>query len=195
MMWRHSSLKKYLSIGSYSKVYVLEFDNHRSLIAKIPNKLIPSFYTTASEVATMDYARTVLNLPVPRVLAWNARSDKTVNTVGAEYIIMEKAEGEELSCRWDRLTGRQALPVMDEILEVERIFTTRKFSQIGSLYYKEDVEPALQARPLYAAEVGEISNDAEDRFRTGPLVDWDVWRGTRWSLHVDRGPCKWTRTK
>ena len=73
---------------------------------------------------------------------------------------------------------------------MERAFVCRRFSQIGSLYYKEDVEPALQGRPLYAegAEV-EDDDDASVRFRIGPYVDWEVWRGTRANLEADRGPC------
>ena len=53
------------------------------------------------------------------------------------------------------------------------------------LYYKEDVEPALQARPLYAEDAED--DDASVRFRIGPYVDWDVWRGTRANLDADRG--------
>lgn len=140
----------------------------------------------------MDYARTILGLPVPRVLAWNARADATTNSVGAEYILMEKAEGVELHHRWDTFHGRQVAPMIEQALRFENVFATRKFSQIGSLYYKEDVEEALQARPLYAADGGnETPNGAEDKFRMGPLVDWDVWRGTRSCLNVSRGPCKW----
>ncbi len=137
----------------------------------------------------MDYARTVLKLPVPRVFAWNARSNTTVNSVGAEYILMEKAEGGELHHRWDAFRSRPAASIMDEVLRFENTFATRKFSQIGSLYYKEDVEEALQARPLYAADSG-TPDDAEDKYRIGPLVDWDVWRGARSSLNVNRGPCQ-----
>ena len=45
----------------------------------------------------MNFLRTVLSLPVPKVLAYAASSD---NPVGAEYIIMEKVEGESLASRW-----------------------------------------------------------------------------------------------
>ena len=70
---------------------------------------------------------------------------------------------------------------------MERAFVSRRFSQIGSLCYKEDVEPALQARPLYAEDAED--DDASVRFRIGPYVDWNVWRGTRANLEADLGPC------
>ncbi|EGD95975.1 hypothetical protein TESG_03437 [Trichophyton tonsurans CBS 112818] len=55
-----------------------------SFIARVPNPNsgIPHF-TTASEVATMDFARTKLGLPVPKVLAWNSDASSE-NPVGAE---------------------------------------------------------------------------------------------------------------
>ncbi|OAX32220.1 hypothetical protein K503DRAFT_702362, partial [Rhizopogon vinicolor AM-OR11-026] len=45
-----------------------------------------------------------------------------------------------------------------------------RFSQTGGLYIKEDVEPALQVRRLYAE--GEDDDEASDRFRSGPYTDW-----------------------
>jgi hypothetical protein len=57
-------------IGFYNKVYALKFENDAEVIARIPHPVAgPPRYVVASEVATMDYLRTVLNLPVPRVLS------------------------------------------------------------------------------------------------------------------------------
>jgi hypothetical protein len=69
---------------------------------------------------------------------------------------------------------------------MERAFVCRRFSQVGSLYYKEDIESALQERPLYADGA---EDDASARFRIGPYVDWDICRGTRANVEADRGPC------
>jgi hypothetical protein len=134
----------------------------------------------------MDYARNILGLPVPKVLDWCARAEGT--DVGVEYILMEKVEGVELHQRYKNLRS-EALDLISQVCVMERSFVSRRFSQIGSLYYKEDVEPTLQARPLYAE--GGYEDDASARFRIGPYVDWDVWRGTRAHVHADRGPCEW----
>ncbi|KAI0340144.1 hypothetical protein BDW22DRAFT_1360672 [Trametopsis cervina] len=173
--------------GSFSKVFLLEFDNRKDLIAKVPTSLIPPFYTTASEVATMDYAHNVLGIPMPRVLGWNARTDPAVNPVGAEYILMEKAQGDILHSRWDDLQGKMSTDLIHQMIGLEQRFAWYKFSQIGSLYYREDVESHLQDRPLYAPGTDTTYGQPE-RFRIGPLVDWDIWRGSRAALSVDRGP-------
>ncbi len=52
---------------------------------KVPDPLVPRRLVTASEVATLEFLRVELELPVPKVLAW---SDSNGNTVGCEYIVM-----------------------------------------------------------------------------------------------------------
>ena len=173
-------------IGCFNKIFNLKFDNGSELIAKIPYPLLsPRRLCTASEVATMDYACTVLGLPIPKVFAWSASADRT--DVGAEYILMEKVEGIELHHRYKNLRS-EGFELISQVATMERAFVSRPFSQIGSLYYKEDVEPALQERPLYAEGVEDDAR-ASARFRIGPYVDWDIWRGTRANVEADRGPC------
>ena len=42
--------------GQYSKAFLLTFDDQSQLVAKLPNPNAgPAFFTTASEVATMDF--------------------------------------------------------------------------------------------------------------------------------------------
>jgi hypothetical protein len=59
-------------------IFLLSFDNGSELIAKFPTRFARHPHlSTASEVATMDYARTILNLSVPKVLLWCSRAEKT----------------------------------------------------------------------------------------------------------------------
>ncbi len=55
---------------------------------------------TASEVATLEFAREVLKLPVPRVITWSWEKQGHPNPVGADYILMEEAPGIKLDERW-----------------------------------------------------------------------------------------------
>ena len=55
-------------IRSYNKVFALDFDNGVEAIACLPTALAGApFLTTASEVATMEFVREVLDIPAPRV--------------------------------------------------------------------------------------------------------------------------------
>ena len=134
----------------------------------------------------MDYVRTILNFPIPRILAWSSHASGT--PVGAEFILMEKAGDATLR---DRLKSRPDYgtmgPTIETLIELESRCLKAVFSQFGSLYYKEDVSPELQELELYAAS-SEIKEGA-DRFRIGPSVHPGFWRGQRASMNVDRGPC------
>ena len=125
-------------IGFFDKIFNLKFDNGSELIAKIPYPLDSS---TASEVASMDYARTVLGLPVPNVFGCSASTDRI--DVGAEYILMEKIEGVQIHQRYNDFRS-EGFELINQVNAMERAFVSRLFSQIGSIYYKEDVKPALQ---------------------------------------------------
>lgn len=94
--------------GGFNKAFLMKKANRKEIIAKIPcrNAGLPVL-TTESEVAILEYgmllfvglssnSRGILivrqhtSVAVPRVLSWNSDS---LNPVGAEYIIIEKAAG------------------------------------------------------------------------------------------------------
>ncbi|KDQ15325.1 hypothetical protein BOTBODRAFT_108923, partial [Botryobasidium botryosum FD-172 SS1] len=174
--------------GSYNKMFLLTFDNGREAIARIPCPIAgPAHLTVASEVATLDFARTRLKLSVPKVLAWSSRVSKATYNVGAEYIIMEKIPGIPLADRWDGIQGPQTLyPTISAVVDIEKKFSAVRFSQIGSLYIKEDVEPHLQQRRLYAADVPD--DESSEKYRVGPTLQRVFWRGERMDMDLDRGP-------
>lgn len=78
--------------GASNKVITATVSGQR-FIVKVPDPLVPRRLVTASEVATLEFLRAELELPVPKVLAW---SDSNDNTVGCEYVIMEEAVGQDL---------------------------------------------------------------------------------------------------
>jgi hypothetical protein len=173
------------NIGFYNKIYSIEFENGAEVIARIPHPIAgPARYVVASEVATMDYLCTVLNLPVPRVLAWSASDTR----IGSAYIIMEKVDGSTLKERAALdPDAKDYRPLLECILKAESQCLMAVFSQFGSLYYKEDVSPELQMIGLYA-DSSEIK-DGADRFRIGPSTHRAFWRGERAPMDLDRGPC------
>ncbi|EER23915.1 hypothetical protein CPC735_052850 [Coccidioides posadasii C735 delta SOWgp] len=159
-------------------------DNGKEVIAKIPNPNagIP-YYTTASEVATMDFARNILQTPAPHVYAWNARVDER-NSVGAEYIVMEKMPGVPLSKVWWDLQPNKKLKILLQVVDYQRRWTHTKFTGFGSLYYAKDVDPRRQD-PLYVKD-GEAVTDSQ--FAIGPSVAREWSDEGRVNIKCDRGP-------
>ncbi|KDQ15000.1 hypothetical protein BOTBODRAFT_625693 [Botryobasidium botryosum FD-172 SS1] len=175
-----------LAEGSFNKIFLLRFDNEKELIARIPCPIAgPPHLTVASEVATIEFARTRLNLPVPKVFAWSSCADDT--DVGAAYILMEKVPGVTLADRRADIGSDVIIPFARSVVSVEKKFSEIPFSQIGSLYFKEDVAIEPQERRLYAEGIPD--DEASERFRIGPTVQREFWRGERAGTdNVDRGP-------
>lgn len=73
----------------------------------------------------MDFARTVLDLPVPKVLAWSAAMDP----VESEYILMEEAKGSQLHGVWQKLELREKRDIIQEIINVERKMLSISFDR------------------------------------------------------------------
>ncbi|RAH79370.1 hypothetical protein BO86DRAFT_436103 [Aspergillus japonicus CBS 114.51] len=94
--------------GLFNKVFSFQMENGREILARVPN---PNTGHAYSEVATLDFLRTVLKIPVPRVLSWSS-SLQQVNPVGAEYILMERVK-----------------------VEIEQKLVNAKFTLHSSLYY------------------------------------------------------------
>ncbi|KAI2788487.1 hypothetical protein POX_e06503 [Penicillium oxalicum] len=61
-----------LAEGGFNKVFILRAKNGREILSRIPTSIAgPPHCTTASEVATMDFLRHVLKLPVPKIFDYS----------------------------------------------------------------------------------------------------------------------------
>jgi hypothetical protein len=117
--------------GNYNKAYRLEMDDGQKVIAKVPHPNAgPRMLTTASEVATMDFARTILKIPVPNVLAWSANDQNPVQT---EYIIMEEAKGSQLHEVWQDLPLRAKGDIIREFVDIEQKLLSVSFDKYVSV--------------------------------------------------------------
>lgn len=114
---RHVTHMKKFAEGGFNRVFLLTMNDGFEVIVKIPYSLtVPKRFTTESEVATLDFLYSK-GLPVPRVYAWSSGTD---NVVGAEYIIMEKAQGHPLESRWFSLTPKERVRLVTSYVEIKR---------------------------------------------------------------------------
>ncbi|KAL5336798.1 hypothetical protein BJX70DRAFT_389720 [Aspergillus crustosus] len=153
-----------ISEGQYNKAFQLTMDG-REIIAKLLNPNTGrTHYTTASEVATMDFLRNVLDVPVPRVYAWSSRASE--NPLSAEYILLEKQAG---------------------VIDIERWLAATKFSKIRSIYYKDNLphEPDSTS-PLYLYSNGkEVRSKAFSIRSTNHRSFCNFKRG---EININHGP-------
>src|SRR5947207_3004981 len=151
--------------GGFNKVFLLTMDDGYEVAARIPTPTAgPPHYTTASEVATLDFLRNVLELPVPKIFAFSSTVD---NPVGAEYIIMERLHGESLASRWLLLSTAELKEVITQLVDIEQKIFSFKFPAYGSLYYRDDIAETSRITLLL------------DRFCVGPTANRQFWFGER----------------
>lgn len=85
------------------------------------------------------------SIPVPRVLSWSSDGS---NTVGAEYIIMEKAAGVPLFQRWGSMTEFDKLQLIKNLTKLEAQLSAIQFPAYGGLYLRTDIKGSLSPMEL-----------------------------------------------
>jgi hypothetical protein len=148
------------------------------VLARLPYpSTSPRRLAVASEVATMDLVRSH-GILTPRVLDYSIED----NSVGSEYIIMEKLLGRPIGDAWFDLSEQERLQVLHDIVQLEAKMFNMKLPANGSIYYARDL-PSDTHRIVIPG--------TNDHFCVGPSASRWWWFGTRESLEVDRGPRKY----
>ncbi|EEP80258.1 predicted protein [Uncinocarpus reesii 1704] len=169
--------------GLYNKVFSLKTDAGEELLARIPNPNAGSSRVViASEVATLDFLRNGLDIPVPEVVAWSSPSQHP-NLVGAEYILMKRMPGQQLSDVWDGMTQAQRFELVRSLVAIEAKLVAAKMSGYGSLYYRETYPDGISLDGMLPS-----SWSTAKSFVLGPSTDRRFWVDGRGALDLDRGP-------
>lgn len=161
--------------GSHNKCFLFKMDNDVQVVARIPNPFLPRKIETASEVATLDFLRNELNIPVPKVYAWSNSMDEDV---GVEYIIMEKAPGVELAKCWPTMDVSDKVDIVSQLATIQAKMSSVDWKYYGSLYYRDG-----------RARCRDVPGFCE-RFSIGPITSFDFWEQERMSMEKYQGPCE-----
>ncbi|KAK2762249.1 hypothetical protein FQN54_001259 [Arachnomyces sp. PD_36] len=161
------------------------------VVAKLPNPNAgAAHFTTASEVATMEFMREVLKTPTPKVYEWSSRAEDSA--VGAEYVIMEKIAGVPLEDVWARLEIADRFKIVKTIARYQKSWMSTSFNQFGSLYYRKDLEGCDREAPLYVDQNGAVVTSK--RFAVGPSTGREFFDDGRASIEFNRGPWPYLET-
>ncbi|RMY81047.1 hypothetical protein D0861_08431 [Hortaea werneckii] len=160
--------------GGFNKVFRLSMDNGAVLIARIPTPIVgPISRVLASEVATIDFVRNVLDIPVPKVIAWDG---ETANAAGCELILMEEARGKQLGVIWAEMELDEKFKIVEEVVAVQKKLQSVTFSRYGSLHYKSDHKSDAAG---YSASIDirgslPLSAKTQPVLNRGTLFHWDL---------------------
>lgn len=164
--WRNSAKDHTTSF------FLLTMANGKAVAARIPHPNAgPVVLTTASEIATMDFLREILQVPVPKVLAWNATVN-FANRVGAEYIIMEHAPGKNLADYRADMSLERKVQVMEDIVSIQQKLLSVKFSGYGCLYFRNNAPPGSHPAMVKGDGLSpELKESIAGQFSIGPVVN------------------------
>ncbi|KAE8348917.1 kinase-like domain-containing protein [Aspergillus coremiiformis] len=132
--------------GGFNKALVMTAENGKEVIAKIPcPSVVPSMYSTASEVAVLEYVGSNTSVPVSKVLAWS--SDPS-NPVRSEYIVMEKVNGVQLVDKWSEMDQLQRFKLIQNLVRLESELASLEFPGYGCLYFRRSIQHHSQVIPV-----------------------------------------------
>jgi hypothetical protein len=86
-----------------------------------------------------DKVKSKTSLPIPRVLAWNSRSDS--DPVSIDYIIMEHVSGVALNEIWSQTTKVQHIDLIERLGGLTKELCALDFGALGSLYLNTADKP------------------------------------------------------
>ena len=56
-------------------------------------------------------------IPIPKIFDWSSSQS---NTVGSDYIIMERVQGRELADTWYTMTFEERMTIIKNIVDIEK---------------------------------------------------------------------------
>ena len=125
-----------LAEGGFNRVFELTMQDGLKVIARLPYPSTqPKTLATASEVATMDLVRKY-EIPTPKIFAYSADAS---NSVGAEYMIMEKVSGRCSGDIWYDLPHDERVKILRQIVGIEAKLFAIPLPAYGSIYYDKDL--------------------------------------------------------
>jgi aminoglycoside phosphotransferase (APT) family kinase protein len=141
---RCTEIRKLASGGS-NDVFVLYFAAEEvqheqwSCLARVSHHIAP-VEKLLSEVATMCQIKAHTSVPVPEVYFYDFDAS---NTVGAQYMFIERLPGRQLSSVWDQLSLDDKKSVVAALANALVQLSSLKFDQIGCLTKGGKVGPLL----------------------------------------------------
>jgi hypothetical protein len=169
-----------LAEGGFNRIFVLTMKDDTRVVARLPYPSTqPKHLAIASEVATMDFLGNH-GLPVPKIHGY---SIDPRNTVGAEYVLMDLAQGKPLGDVWFRLSDRERAKMLSQIAVIESKLFGIDLPAHGSVYYENDLPIGMGRAPI-------IATGSETPFCVGPDVSLKYWFEEREAMSFERAHCE-----
>ncbi|KAF2497474.1 kinase-like protein [Lophium mytilinum] len=164
---------RFFAEGAFNKLYRVDSDQG-SFLMRVTLPVDPH-HKTLSEVATIEYVREEAQVPVPRILAFDATN---ANELGFEWILMELVPGQPLRKKWRKLPMKAKEELIKQLARYQAKLFRRRFRGIGNIYSSST-----------QADIQGLQRDVENpQFTLGRIVSIIFFLGDHISHDVTRGP-------
>jgi hypothetical protein len=150
--------------GAFNKLYKISAAGSVCLM-RVSLPVYPRL-KTHSEVSTINFVRHETDIPVPRIIAFDAESQ---NELGFEWIMMEMMPGVSLRKRWRKMTWETKETIVRQLVDYQAQLFPKTFPLTGNLFSQ-----ASGSGP----------------FDLGPIVSLTFFWGDHLTHPVARGPFK-----
>ncbi|KAE8398832.1 kinase-like domain-containing protein [Aspergillus pseudonomiae] len=157
--------------GNFNKAFLATVQDGRELLkSQIQTQ---DLATTQPRLKWQQCNMESLHLPVPKVITYCSRVVES--KLGSEYIVMEKAQGIELSRMWESLKPRDKLSITEQIGSITSTLSRAGLPYHGSLYLRKDVSESESIK-------------FDDTFAIGPTTGRAWFDDRRGEVDIHRGP-------
>jgi len=164
-----------LAEGGFNRTFLITMKDGMEVIARLPYPVaFPSRLAVASEVATLRLVK-LYGVPVPNILDYSTTKE---NLAGVEYIIMDKAQGNELGVRWFSLPDLERAKLIGRLSKIEQILFSIPLPASGSIFYRKHLDASVPFKDIPGTE-----------FCVGPSVEQRWWHDRQGQIEIQRGPC------
>ncbi|KAF4445756.1 hypothetical protein F53441_10505 [Fusarium austroafricanum] len=121
---------KEFAAGCFNKLYEVQIDDRPPLLLRIALPVDPE-RKTLSEVATIKWASMLTEIPIPRVIHFDA---SRTSDIGHEWILMSKLDGIRLEDAWNYLSLPQKTDTVRQVASFISSLLRVQLSGIGNIY-------------------------------------------------------------
>lgn len=116
------------------------------------------------------------------------------NAVGAEFILMDKVKGVQLSEVWNDMSERQRFNLVKNVVEIEKRLVDIPLSGYGGLYHRATLTDN-DSLFFEAINPGQMPRKEDDisKFVIGPTPEKGFYIDGGKEPGNSRGPCKYNR--
>jgi aminoglycoside phosphotransferase (APT) family kinase protein len=180
---------EFLAEGAFNKVYTIKCSDKTDYVMRVTLPVEPRL-KTMSEAATIRYVRYHTDIPVPRVLHYNAMGD---DELGFEWMIQSFVPGTKLKDQWQHMSWLKKQVLVQQVVAYLAQLLYRQFHRIGNLYATHDLQRLLTVYIPDALLLGAEHSTDNSAFCTSEIVSIPFFYNDHGSVNIERGPYKHSR--